>query len=469
MRRLAGADSLFVFNETAAQHQHTLKIAVVDPEGADAPVTFAALRDQMREALPLLEPFRWRLVRVPLDVALPYWVDVGSEVDLEYHVRRAVAPEPGGNRELSDVIASIAGVGLDRDHPLWQIWFVEGLADGRVAYVAKVHHALADGLSSALLLTEIATAERAVTTMPESASLPAERMPTRRELVGLGSRDLARAMARLPALLARTTRYAGALRARRRAGFPGSSKPFGGPATRFDGPLTPERSFAFETLPLADFKHVARAFDATVNDAVLAVVAGALRRYLERRGELPDRALTAAVPVSVREPEEARVWGNRLASWYVTLATDVADPAARIRTISAATKAARAELAETDRKLQHEWAEYQRLFRTATFGVPRLLRPLLHRPSYNVIVSTVPGPPEPVFRHGARLVHMISMGPLVEGMGLNFTAWSYAGEMSIAVMTCRDHAADLWDIVADLGASCEEMRAAADARAPAPR
>lgn len=465
MKRLTGADSLFIYNETRARHQHTLKVAIVDPAGADVPVTFAALREQMREALPLLEPFRWQLVRVPLDLGLPYWVDAGDEeIDLDYHVRHAAVPAPGGPRELSDVIASIASIGLDRRRPLWQVWFVEGLADGHVAYVAKVHHALADGLSSARLLADIATPDPTVTPMPMSSTLRSEPRPTRRHMFVLGVRDLGRMTAALPALLARTGRYASALRSRRRAGRSGASKPFQGPSTRFDRPLTPERCFAYETFSLADIKGIAKTFDATVNDTVLALVSGAMRRYLERHSELPDRSLTAAVPVSVRDEAEERAWGNRVASWYVTLATDAKDPKERMKIISASTRAARAELAETDPKLQHEWAEYQRLFRLATFGVPKITRPFLGRPSYNLIVSTVPGPRELLHRHGARLVHIISMGPLVEGMGINFTGWSYADEMTIAVMSCRDIAPDLADITDDLRASLDEMLAVS--RAP---
>jgi diacylglycerol O-acyltransferase / wax synthase len=460
VRKLAGADSLFIFNETPARHQHTLKIAVVDPDGSDAPVTYDALRDQMQDALPLLEPFRWRLVKVPLNIAHPYWADV-DRVDIDYHIRRAAVRPPGGSRELADVISTIASTGLDRDRPLWQVWFVEGLAGGHVAYVAKVHHSLADGMSSARLLAEIATERADATPMPPSRDLVGESIPGRTMMFRRGLHDLVRMLLDLPSLLLRTWRFSRALHARTRAGEPHAAKPFAGPHTRFDRPLTPNRAFAYETFALSDIKVVAKAFEARVTDVVLAMASGALRRYFLRHGELPDRSLTAAIPVSVRKPEEAREWGNRIASWYVALATDVEDPVERMHAIVRGTHAARAELDATDPELQHRWAEYWRLFRLATFAFPQMARPFLHRPSYNVIVSTVPGPPRPLFRHGARLVHVISMGPLVEGMGINFTGWSYAGEMTIAVMACREHAPDLWDVTADLRASLDELKVAA--------
>ena len=399
-------------------------------------------------------------MKIPLNIAHPYWVDV-DRVDMDYHVQHAAVPPPGGPRELADVISMIASVGLDRDRPLWQVWFVEGLAGGHVAYVAKVHHSLADGMSSARLLAEIAADRADTTPMPPTRDLVGEPIPGRATMFRRGLRDLVRLLLDLPPLLLRTWRWSRALRTRTRAGEPRATKPFAGPHTRFDRPLTPNRLFAYETFELAEIKDVAKAFDARVTDVVVAMASGALRRYLARHGELPDRSLTAAIPVSVRKPEEEREWGNRIASWYVPLATDVDDPVDRMHAIVRGTHAARAELDATDPELQHRWAEYWRLFRLATFAFPRMARPFLHRPSYNVIVSTVPGPPRPLFRHGARLVHVISMGPLVEGMGINFTGWSYAGEMTIAVMSCREHAPDLWDITADLRASLDELKVAA--------
>jgi diacylglycerol O-acyltransferase len=466
MRRLSGADSMFIFTENAARHQHTLKIAVVDPTGADMPVTYDALREQICEALPLLEPFRWRLVRVPLDLGHPYWVET-RDPDLDHHVRHVTVAAPGGARELAETISAIASVGLDRDRPLWQVWFVDGLADGCVAYVTKVHHALADGMASAGLLAEVFTDRADHTPMRDTAPAPAEPLPSRWRLLALGLADALRMLVQLPGLLLRTARGARRARRRVRGGATAGAKPFAGPHTRFDAPLTARRRLAYETFDLAELKIVGRAFDATVTDVMLAIAAGALRRYLDDHGELPAVPLTAAVPVSVRRPDEEQLWGNRVASWYVPLATDRADPVERLRAIVEGTRAARGELEAIDPELQHAWAEYWRLFRLVTFGVPRVVRPFIGRPSYNAIVSSVPGPPTPLFRHGARLVKMISMGPLVEGIGVNFTGWSYAGEMTVAVMTSGDPAPDVWELAAALRASLDELSAAAAAHAPA--
>jgi len=463
MHRLAGADSLFIFNENHARHQHTLKIAIVDATGADMPVTYDALREQIREALPLLEPFRWKLVRVPFDLGHPYWIDA-PDLDMDYHVQRVAVPAPGGPREFAEVISRIASVGLERDRPLWQVWFVEGLADGQFAYVTKVHHALADGMSSERLLAEAFADRPEHTPMGAAEALAAEPVPGWWRLLGLGLADMARMVAALPVLLLRTARAARRSRAHARSRSDAGTKPFAGPHTRFDEPLTPHRWFAYEIFDLAEIKKVSRAFGASVNDVMIAMAAGALRSYLRARDELPAASLTAAVPVSVRTPAEERTWGNRITTWYVTLATNVEDPATRLQMITRGTRAARAETDAAGPELQHAWAEYWRLFRLVTLGVPKVARPFVGRPSYNAIVSSVPGPPVPLYRHGARLVHMISMGPLVEGIGVNFTGWSYAGEMAVAVMACREQAPDIWDIADALRTSLDELVAAAEAR-----
>jgi WS/DGAT/MGAT family acyltransferase len=466
MRRLTGADSLFVFNETPTCHQHTLKIAVVDPAGADTTVDYGALREQIREALPVLEPFRWRLVRVPFDIGHPYWVEA-PDLDLDYHVQRVVLTAPGGRRELAEAISNIAGIALVRDRPLWQVWFVEGLADGHVAYITKVHHSLADGVASERMLSAAFADRRDNTPMGPVEQLRTEPIPGRFRLLALGLFDALRMLVGLPALLLRTARAARRARIHARSRGDAGVRPFKGPHTRFDEPLTPHRWLAYETFDLAVIKRVSHAFEASVNDVMLAMAAGALRSYLDRYGELPAAPLTAAVPVSVRRPDEMQAWGNRFASWYVTLATDVDDPVARLHEIVRSTRSARAELEATDPELQHAWAEYWRLFRLVTFGVPKLVRPFIGRPSYNAIVSSVPGPTVPLYRHGARLVHMISMGPLVEGLGVNFTGWSYAGEMTIAVMACREHAPDIWALAAALRASLDELIALVDPHPPA--
>jgi WS/DGAT/MGAT family acyltransferase len=455
VRRLSGADTVLLRTETDTCPQHTLKIAIVDVTGATDPVTFAAFRRQMREAVKRLEPLRWRLVRTPWDLGHPSWVETAVE-DLDAHLHHLTLPEPGGRRELCAAVSTITELPLAPGRPLWEVWFVDGLESGRVAYVAKVHHALADGLSSGELLAAAFT-----TTAPTAAgdAFPVTDVePDRSDQWRTARREVAAMTRRLPGLLVHTIGAARrARRFRRVIGREAHAKPFAGPHTRFDAPLTTRRAFAYESFDLMTVKAVGRAHGATVTEVILAMVGAALRHYLIARGELPARTLTATVPVSVRRPEERFTWGNRVASWYLPLGTDVADPVARLRAISVHARDAREELAISDPELQHEWAEYWRLFSLVTVGLPRLVRRFSGRPSYNVIVSSIKASERQLARDDARLVQLVSVGPLVEGIGVNFTAWSYAGELTVALLTCADHVDDVWDLATGLRAGLEEL------------
>jgi WS/DGAT/MGAT family acyltransferase len=468
VRRLSGADSIFVFSETPTCHQHTLKIAIVDPTGADVPVDAAGLRDQIREAAALLEPLRWRLVRVPFDLGHPWWTET-AELDLDYHVQHASVAPPGDDAALAACVSQIASVGLDRDRPLWQVWFIDGLATGDVAYLAKVHHALADGVSSGELLADVFADTPDATTLAVATPCN-EEVPSRTNLFGRALFEVAGMLIRLPALLIHTARAALRMRAHGRRAGVRHAPAFSGPHTVFDAPLTPNRTLAYAAFQLSDLKQIGSAFGATVTEVMTTMASGALRRYLDARGSLPETSLSATIPVSVRSESEHRVWGNRVATLFVSLATDVADPVERLAAVRVGTRAARAELDAVDPRLQHAWSEYWRIFRLVTLGMPRLVRSFLHKPSYNVIISSVRGPDTPRYRHGARLARIISMGPLVEGIGVNFTGWSYAGEFVIAVMACPESVPDIWSLAAGLRAEFDALnQVATPTQVPLPR
>ncbi|MGZ4755214.1 MAG: wax ester/triacylglycerol synthase family O-acyltransferase [Acidimicrobiia bacterium] len=462
MRRLSGTDTVLLLTESDTCPQHTLKVAIVDPTDAIGPLTFDAFRLQMRAAVARLEPLRWRLVRAPFDLGHPSWIETPVE-DLDAHLHQLTLPEPGGRRELCAAVSTITERPLTPDRPLWEVWFVDGLESGRVAYFAKVHHALADGVSSGeLLATAFTTDTSAAIALDE---LPVHEVePDLRDQWHTVGRELAGMARRLPGLLAHTIGAARRARQfRRTVGRDTHAKPFSGPHTVFDAPLTPRRAFAYEAFDLASVKTISRATGATVTEVILAMVGGALRQYVGANGALPAETLTAAIPVSVRRPDEQFTWGNRIASWYLPLGTDVADPLARLHEITAHAHDAREELAISDPELQHSWAEYWRLFSVVTLGLPRLVRRVTGRPSYNAIVSSVRASDRPLARDGMRLAQLVSVGPLVEGIGVNFTAWSYAGELTVAILACPDHVEDIWELATALRASFEDLARAATA------
>lgn len=457
MRRLSGEDSQFVFQESHTQPLHTMKVVVVDPAGAHRELTFDRFREGIREVIPHTAPFRRQLVEVPFHLGHPYWVD-DPDLDIDYHVRRVTAPAPGGRRELAEIISLIAGTRLERNRPLWQAWLVDGLEHGHVAFVMKVHHSLADGLASAQLLLDMLSPTP--DPLPDPApleDLPRESRPSRAKLQRRAFRDNAVQLRRLPRLTRSALRWLLANTRQRLRRERSITKPFTVPRMRWNAPLTASRWFAYDTISLPAMKRVKDAHGATVNDVFLAVVAGGCRRYLDRHGELPEVDLSATIPVATRPPEEAREWGNRMTSWMIELGTSIDDPVERLRTISARAAAARRAREERGVHLQREMMEAWPIFVLATRWFPAVRKRWGRNATFSLIASNVPGPRHPLFVDGARVTEVISMGPLVRDLGLNFTGWSYCDDFTIGVVACREHVPDLWDLMDDTVAAFEEL------------
>jgi len=459
MRRLTGADAHFLLLETRVQHLHTLKIFVVEGSSASDVPSHVLLREQLARIVPQLGPYRWRLVRVPFGLGLPYWATT-DRVDLDYHIRRLAVPAPGGPREFCEVASAVASFPLERDRPLWQIWIVEGLEHGRVAYVMKIHHAIGDGTASAKLAADtVAALATTPTTVAEPE--PADALPSRLWLLAEAVADGIRRFIRLPALIWRSLRVLAIGAARRRAGLAHPPRAYASPPTRFNNRLTPHRWYANVIVPLDDVKLVKDAFGVTLNDVLVALTASAVRGYLADRDELPSESLTASIPVSIRDADDPTRYGNRLASWYVHLATDVADPVERLHAVARNTATARATLQAKDLALQSDWQEQWLPWVLFMGSLLRLMRRFRNRPVYNCIVSNVRGPSERFDHQGARVVSIQSMGPLQADMGLNVTAWSYVDQFSIGVVACHEHVPDIWNLANRFPSALEELKAAA--------
>jgi diacylglycerol O-acyltransferase len=437
LQRLSGQDAYFLYKETPTAHEHTLKLAVCVPPAPR--VAFDELAKNVEKHLHLLPPLRRRLVRVPFDFHHPVWIE-DPDFDLGFHLRRVGAPHPGGSRELDEVVAEIASHPLDRSRPLWELWLVEGLAGGRVAYAFKLHHAVADGVAAAALI------ERSAARRPDAEPPPPERpwapepLPSPGRLLANACRDHLRQARRLPDLLARTLRGLRALRARRRRGPAAAPGLFDTPPTPWNLSLTARRSFATTSLSLEECQRVKEAFGVTLNDVALGLCAGALRRYLAARGALPERPLVASVPVAVPAPDEGpRLEGNRVAYFQTALHCELADPEARLSRTRESTQAAKEELALVGRDTLLAWMDFLPGLPYAWLRrVHARLRLADRYPSpSNLIVSSVRGPREPLYWSGTRMEELYSVGPLAEGIGLNVTIWSYCDRMSVALLACR--------------------------------
>ncbi len=452
--RLTGLDAGYLYMETPSVHMHTLKVAVLDPSGVEGGYHFGRVRSELGERLHLLPPFRRRIVGVPLNLHHPVWIE-DPDFDLDAHLHHAGAPAPGGHRELCALISDIAGRPLDRRRPLWGIWMIDGLADGRVAFVAKMHHTLADGAAAAALLANVFDPAP-----PEAGGWTPEAVPTRSALLRGAAADASRAWARLPGLTWRTVKGLRAARRIRRA-HPDVAvgTPLDTPRAPFNGALTPRRTFATATLPLAHVKDVRRAFDVTINDVVLAVCAGAFVRYLD---DVPAKPLLAGVPVAVAS-DGPRLHGNRVSNMFVSLRTDIADPAARLRAIHASAVVAKEVHEALGPETLAEWSE---VMPPGPFSVFMRLYSRLrladhHPPPQNAVISNVAGPAAPLEIAGARLEELYSVGPILEGIGLNITVWSYCGTMYWGLISCPELMPDLWRLASHLPAAMDELRSAA--------
>ena len=507
MSRLTGLDGAFLALESPTTHLHILGAMVFDPDGVPGGLRFRRIRSLVAERVPLVPPFRMRMVDVPFGLQHPTLVE-DPDFDLDYHVRRASLPAPGGAAELAELVADLASRPLDRSRPLWEFHVVEGLADGRVGIVAKVHHAIIDGVSGAEILAsffdlspdptprplfgaspDAAAAARgtggsgfggaggaspgapAATGEPDGSTpgrewsppaLPGELDQLRRSLAGLpGQLDgLARS-------IARTVQTARAVSSRNRA-VPGGlpPAPFQAPPTSINRAISPHRRVAFADLPLADVKRVAAVFGATANDVVLGATAGGLRALFAARGEEPETSLVALVPVSVRTPAEQGALGNRVSGMLVTLATGVADPAARLRHIRDGVRAAKEQNASVDPEVFASWAETA--FPAVATRLSRLVtnfRLFDHvAPPFNLVVSNVPGPDVPVYLAGARMESLHPLGPIMEGVGVNVTVFSYLDTVHVGVQACWDLVPDVAVLAGAMEQSLDELVAEAERR-----
>jgi len=357
MIEMSGADAYFLREESRARHMHTLKIVVVEPEGAYDPPSIERVRAGAVGVLPREPAFRRRVLDVPAGFGNPFWVDA-HELDPHYHVRHEILPPGSTDAALDELAGRIASEPLDRERPLWQIIFVEGLPNGRVAYVTKIHHAVADGVASAELALRTLQENREQMLYEPWCPPPALPLPSRRDRIWAATKKHARRQRELPGLVWRSMREVGTSLSWRRSGRRMPAQMFNAPAARFNQPITPNRVYAHVRLPLPRIIEVKRAANCTVNDVFLTLVGGAVHRYLAAQGERNSSSLTAAIPISVRNNLEDPAFGNAVTAMLATTASHVADPLERMRIVAKSTAAARALFERRDARLAVEWYDH---------------------------------------------------------------------------------------------------------------
>jgi len=443
---------------------HVCGLLVLDQSTMDEEYSFEAMRETLRQRVGSNPSFRRKLHSPMLNLDHPVWVD-DDEFDIERHVRRATIPAPGGRAELSAVCGDIAAHALDRTRPLWEMWVLEGLADGSIAVMTKMHHATVDGVSGANLVSELCSLEPGAE--PIAAALP-KLEPTPRPSDVRIVLDGALRMARRPVKLARLLPgTVGVLpnwidRARSGRAMPA---PFTAPRTSFNGTITGHRAVAFARMNLADVKEVKNAFGCTVNDVVLTMCSGALRKYLEDRDELPDSSLMAMVPVSVHGKSTAP-GTNKVSGMFSSLASDIADPVKRLATIAEQNLVAKDHHKTLSASLLQDWAQFAapNTFAMAVRVYSRLRLAERHPVIHNLVISNVPGPPMPIYFMGARITGFYPFGPVFDGAGLNVTVISNDGHLDVGLTACRELVPDVWDLADDIPIALEELLSAARGR-----
>ena len=448
LQRLSGLDASFLYLETSTQPLHVCSVLELDTATIPGGYSFERLRAELAVRITAIPTFRERLANSFLNLDHPVWVE-DEEFDVYRHLHRIGLPAPGGRVELAEICGHLAALPLDRRHPLWEMWAIEGLdgtdarKGGRMAVMTKVHHAAVDGVTGANLMSQLCSVVP-YAPAPDPVEASGDVNPLRIALGGLGrfaSRPINLATSVLPATVSTVFDTV-----RRAAGGRAMANPFAAPQTPFNGTITAHRNVAFAQLDLEDIKTVKNHFGVKVNDVVMALVSGVLRKFLLDRGELPESSLVAMVPVSVHDSSD-RPGRNQVSGMFSTLQTGIEDPAERFTAIAAANDVAKEHSSAIVATLLQDWSQFAG---PAVFGVAMRVyaRSLLteSRPVHNLVVSNVPGPQIPLYFLGAEVQGMYPLGPIFHGAALNITVMSLNGRLNVGLISCPELIPDLWDM-----------------------
>ena len=448
LQRLSGLDASFLYLETSTQPLHVCSVLELDTATIPGGYSFERLRAELAVRITAIPTFRERLANSFLNLDHPVWVE-DEEFDVDRHLHRIGLPAPGGRVELAEICGHLAALPLDRRHPLWEMWAIEGLdgtdarKGGRMAVMTKVHHAAVDGVTGANLMSQLCSVEPDAPA-PDPVEASGDVNPLRIALGGLGrfaSRPISLATSVLPATVSTVFDTV-----RRAAGGRAMANPFAAPQTPFNGTITAHRNVAFAQLDLEDIKTVKNHFGVKVNDVVMALVSGVLRKFLLDRGELPESSLVAMVPVSVHDRSD-RPGRNQVSGMFSTLQTGIEDPAERLTAIAAANDVAKEHSSAIGATLLQDWSQFAG---PAVFGVAMRVyarsRLTESRPVHNLVVSNVPGPQIPLYFLGAEVQGMYPLGPIFHGAALNITVMSLNGRLNVGLISCPELIPDLWDM-----------------------
>ena len=459
LKQLSDQDASYLYLETAETPQHVGGLNLVEIPAGYRGDFFEVYKAHIKSRMHLIKFMHSKLLELPFDFDRPFWVEDES-IDLDYHVRHESLPKPGTMPMLEELVGRLHSGLLDRSRPLWEFHVIDGLESGNIAIYTKIHHAAMDGASSQLLVTTMYDAS------PEPRTLPAA-SESEREAPGLESivqgvfahlvRQEIRAVQFVPELMkAWTNIFLPNLETLRFDPFP---KRLRTPHTLFNVDITNQRLYAARSLELSALKRLSKATGTTLNDVVLAVCSGALRRYLLGKEALPARAMTAMVPVSVRGANERDI-ANHNTLFVSSLATDIADPYERLMAIHESSQDQKKRLSSVQNLLLPDLAL------VGSGGVLRRMVELYGRAKLaqrlpllaNLTVSNVPGPPIPLYLAGLRVLSLYPCSIPFHGTALNITVQSYVDRLDFGLIACRRAVPDLSKIADGLAEAWEELQ-----------
>lgn len=465
MEELSGLDASFLYLETSKVPMHIGGVAII--EGS---LAFDTFRQFMQERLHTVDKLTQKLVTVPMSLDRPYWVE-DPDFDINQHLHRTALPRPGGWKELRYLASRIFSKQLDRERPLWEFVFVEGLdaiaqvPKGSVALISKVHHAGFDGKSGADLMSMLYDVSPIPRKVPAAKPKQIDDIPGSVGLMAKSAYNFLTRPGKLPGLLwdtGKSTLKAGFLT--RSPGMTLPTLPLRAPKTRFNDTVETARVWNSAILDITRVKALRKVVEgATLNDVILAICAGALRRYLLEKSELPDKPLVAMVPVSTRTNDEKNAMGNQVSAMYVQLATDEGDPIKRLQKIHLNTVVGKLYQDAIDAKSLMGYAELipfglagvaARFYSSAAIAKR-------HNPFFNVVITNVPGPQIPLYLAGHKLIVNMGTAPIFDGMGLIMPICSYNGTISISPTSAMNLMPDLDDFTRYIRQSANELEDAA--------
>ncbi len=459
---VSGIDAAFLYTETPTSPMNIGSVVIID-----GTIDFKTFKDTVHSRIHQFEKLRQRLVYVPFSVDYPYWVD-DPNFDIDLHIKNIALPKPGAWKQLRDVASQIFSEPLDQNRPLWSMVFVEGLDNipqvpkGSIAIISKIHHVAIDGVGGAGLLSLFLDFTPESREIPEPKPYNPKPLPSEISLIVNSTLSFAKDPLKFPKMVSNTlkaTLKAGFLTRMHLSELP--TVPFTAPATPLNGLISARRKWNSAILSLERVQNLKNIMGTTLNDVLLGICSGALRRYLLEKGKLPEKSLVAMVPISTRDKDSLET-DNQITAMLVQIATNIADPIERLEIIHENNNRGKTYQGAIGAKTLSSMAD------AIPFGIANQAARLysrfkiseFHKPVFNVAITNVPGPRIPLYINGHKMITVMGSAPIIDGMGLIITILSYDGHITISPVSDANSMPDLDDFTRYLWESANELEAA---------